>query len=239
MENGIGIVLIHGAGLGTHIWDEVDRDLDYPVLRIQYPNRKSDSGSKNSFPLEEYLNSAIHQIEEWQQDHFVVVAHSIGGCIGLMLNDHFGSGVKGFIGISAIIAKSGSSFTDSFSFPQKFIVPLLLKLFGTKPPEKSIASELCNDLDTQQSEQIVRQFSPESVQLYTDKVMYSALPSESLYVKLTNDKAVSEKMQDEMIHNLQCEQVVEMDSGHLPMISKPKKLTETIFRFVQKVSLGN
>jgi hypothetical protein len=40
MNNKTGIVLIHGAGLGSFIWDELMPLKKSPVLTIEFPNRE-------------------------------------------------------------------------------------------------------------------------------------------------------------------------------------------------------
>ncbi|AUP80550.1 alpha/beta fold hydrolase [Flavivirga eckloniae] len=233
MKNNTGIVLIHGAGLGKYIWNETNQYLNNQILPIEFPNREIGDKTNDKLLFEDYLNSAIDQINNWEINQFVIIAHSIGGCIGLKLNDHFKERVNGFIGISAIIPKKGKSFTSCFPIPMKIILPLVLKLFGTKPPEKSIINELCNDLELSQSKEIVRKFTAESVKLYTTKINYNSLPKMSLFIKLLNDKSITQNMQNEMINNLNCKEVIEFNSGHLPMIGKPKELAEIINNYIK------
>lgn len=234
MNDTTGIILIHGAGLGKYIWSEINQYFNNPILHIEFPNREIGDKANKNLSFEDYLNSVFEQIDKWEINRFTIVAHSIGGCIGLKLNEHYKEKVNGFIGISAIIPKKGKSFTNSFPIPQKLILPLILKLFGTKPPEKSISEELCNDLELTQSEEIISRFSPESVKLYTTKINYTTPPKKSLFIKLLNDKSVTQEMQNKMIENLKCQEILELDSGHLPMISKPKELAEIINNYLKK-----
>ncbi len=235
MNDNHGIVLIHGAGLGNYVWSETNKHLDSPTLLIEFPNREMGGKVNEKLLFQDYLNSAIEQIENWGVSQFTIVAHSIGGSIGLKLNDYFKERVNGFVGISAIIPKDGKSFADVFPIPQRLVLPLLLKFFGTRPPEKSIKDELCNDLENSQSEEIVRRFSPESSKLYTTKINYEALPKMSMFIKLLNDKSISQEIQNEMIGNLNCQEVVKLNCGHLPMKSKPKELAEIINNYIKKI----
>ncbi len=239
MNNTTGIVLIHGAGLGNYIWSEINQYFNNPILQIEFPNREIGDKANEKLLFEDYLNSAIEQIDKWEVNQFTIVAHSIGGCIGLKLNEHYKEKVNGFIAISAIIPKKGKSFTSSFPISQKLILPLILKLFGTKPPEKSIRDELCNDLKPTQSKEIIRRFSPESVKLYTTKINYFTSPKKSLFIKLSNDKSVNQEMQNAMIENLKCQEVIELNSGHLPMFSKPKELAEIINNYLKRNKNGS
>lgn len=115
-------------------------------------------------------------------------------------------------------------------------MPLILNLFGTKPPQKAIEQTLCNDLTSEQTSEIVKRFTPEARLLYTTKVNYNNLDIKKLYIKLTNDKGFPVQLQDKMIKNLTTQKVVTLDSGHLPMISKPKELSEILNDFINEIN---
>ncbi|MGI9544456.1 MAG: alpha/beta fold hydrolase [Cyclobacteriaceae bacterium] len=232
MAENIGLVFIHGAGLGSFIWSELRPMINHPVLFIDLPNREADSDANRSLVFEDYLKSIIHQIEKWNKDKIVLVAHSIGGCLGIKLIDHFARRVTGFVGISAAIPKKGKSFISCLPFPQKLLMPLILGMLGTKPPQKLIETDLCNDLTNEQSLEIVNRFTPEAKSLYTTKVSYKTRPTRNLYVMLTNDKAFPIPVQGKMIKNLNAQTIVELESGHLPMISKPKELAKILNDFM-------
>jgi pimeloyl-ACP methyl ester carboxylesterase len=155
----------------------------------------------------------------------MVVAHSIGGVVGLEVAKRLGDQAAGFMGVCASIPRPGDSYATALPFPQKLILPLLLKLAGTKPPESAIRSSLCNGLDQAQTDSIVAAFQPESVQLYTDKTTTNPLPSlPTFYVKTLQDKQFSSSAQDAMAANLPSAQVFTVESGHLPMLSHPSEL---------------
>ena len=50
------------------------------------------------------------------------------------------------------------------------------------------------------------------------------------------DKGLSVQLQDKMIKNLNAQKVVELDSGHLPMISQPKELSEILNNFINEIN---
>lgn len=232
----IGIVLIHGAGLGSFIWDDLKPLIKNPVLTIEFPNREVGGKANNNLTFDDYNKFAIEQIEKWGIDNFVIVTHSIGGCIGLSLTDYFAKKVVGFVGVSSAIPTSGNSFISCLPFPQSLLMPLILNLFGTKPPQKAIEQTLCNDLTSEQATEIVKRFTPEAKLLYTTKVDYKNLDIKTLYIKLNNDKGFPVQLQVKMIKNLTTQKVVTLDSGHLPMISKPKELSEILNDFINEIN---
>lgn len=236
MNDKIGIVLIHGAGLGNFIWDDLKPLLKNPVLTIELPNREISDKANINLTFDDYKKSAIEQIEKWGITNFIIVSHSIGGCIGLSLTDYFSKKVVGFVGISSAIPTNGNSFISCLPFPQSLLMPLILKLFGTKPPQKAIEQTLCNDLTSEQTSEIIKRFTPEARLLYTSKVDYKSLDVKTLYIKLNNDKGFPVQLQDKMIKNLTVQKVVTIQSGHLPMISKPKELSEILNNFINEIN---
>jgi hypothetical protein len=235
MNDKIGIVLIHGAGLGNFIWEPLRPLITKTVLTIEYPNREVSDKANIKLTFDDYKKSAIEQIEKWGIGNFVIVTHSIGGCVGLSLTDYFAKKVIGFVGISSAIPTRGNSYTSCLSFPQSFLMPSILNLIGTKPPHKVIEQTLCNDLTVEQTSEIIKRFTPESKLLYTTKVDYKILDIETLYIKLNNDKGFHVQLQDKMIKNLIPQKVLTLNSGHLPMISKPKELSAILNNFINEL----
>lgn len=235
MDNKIGVVFINGAGLNSSIWNDLKHKIDNPGLSVDFPSRKLKNNPNAKLTFEDYVNKATTEIKNWQKDNFIIVAHSIGACVGLKVAEQFKKELKGFVAIGSVVPKSGQSFISSLPFPQKLLLPILLSLFGTKPPKKSIEAELCNDLPSETTSKIVNEFTPEAKALYTTKITFDLPNTKRLYIKLTNDKSTSTTLQDEMAKNLNATNVKTINSGHLPMLSKPDELTNILTGFIDSV----
>ena len=114
-------------------------------------------------------------------------------------------------------------------------MPIILKLFGTKPPKKSIENELCNDLTDEQTTKITTEFTPEAKRLYTTKINFNLPNTKRLYIQLANDKSMPLTLQNKMAKNLNANKIETIDSGHLPMLSKPKQLATSLSAFVKEI----
>ncbi len=235
INNNIGIIFIHGAGLNSSIWNDLKRKIPNPILLIDFPNRKTEGNLNAQLTFDDYVSSAVNEIKSWGHIHFIIVAHSIGACVGLKVAEQFKNELKGFVAISSVVPKSGQSFVSSLPFPQKIVLPVLLSLLGTKPPDKSIETELCNDLTPEMTLKIVSEFTPESKVLYTTKIIFKLPDTERIYIKLTNDKSMPNDLQDKMARNLDATKVEIIDSGHLPMLSKSNELSGIIKDFLNKI----
>lgn len=232
MDNKIGIVFLNGAGLNSSIWNGVREKTQNPILTIDFPNRKSKENLNSKLAFDDYVNKAVAEIKSWKKESFVLVAHSIGACVGLKVAEQFKKELQGFVAVSSVVPKSGQSFVSSLPSPQKLVLPILLSLFGTKPPQKSIETELCNDLPAETTLKIVNEFTAEAKALYTTKITFDLPATKRLYIKLTNDKSLSTDLQDEMAKNFKATKIVTMDSGHLPMLSKPDELATILNDFI-------
>lgn len=233
--NKIGIILIHGAGLSSSIWDELKKEINLPILTIDFPNRKMGDNINQSLTLDNYANSVVEQIKHWNMDNFIIVAHSIGACVGLKVSEHFKKELKGFVAIGSVIPTNGNSFVSSLPLPQKLLLPFILKMLGTKPPQKLIENELCNDLTAEQTQKIINEFTPESKKLYMTKITFNLPAKKRLYIQLTNDQSIPASWQSKMIEHLQATKVVTIESGHLPMLSKTKEVATTLLDFINEI----
>ena len=226
-----GIILIHGAGLGSFIWDKIKTKLNLQSFAVDFPNRNKGDKANLQLSFEDYVSSIIMQIAHSNFDKLIIVTHSIGGCVGLKVAEYFGNRVVGFVGVGSAIPSNGGSFISCLPFPQKVIMPIVLKIAGSKPPQKAIEEGYGNDLNNEQKKLVVENFTTESRSLYLDKCNAKIPTSSRLYIKLTNDKEFPISMQDKMIKNLETQNIATINCGHLPMLSQPEELARIVNDF--------
>lgn len=234
-DSKFGLVFIYGAGLGTWIWNDLSHSIDIPCLFLDYPGRDHDSKSTKGLTIPDYSDFLSTKINDWHYDKIIIIAHSIGGVIALDTLKKISPKMIGFIAISASIPNSGESFLSSFPWIGKILMKCLYRILGTKPPESVIKKGLCNDLSKDQTNEVFRRFTPESRAIYEQKITYNLLDIPKLYIKLTNDAAFGIQLQEKAIGHLKPEKVIELNTGHLPMISKPNDLAKIINEFTSKV----
>jgi pimeloyl-ACP methyl ester carboxylesterase len=231
-----GIIFIHGAGLSSWVWDEVKALIRFPALLIDFPNRAKDYNT-SELKFGDYINSIIRQIDRWNVEKFILVTHSIGGCLGLEVAEFFKSRIIGFVAIASAIPIKGDSFISCLPYPQRIILPLILKIAGTKPPKRAIEKGMCSDLTREQTKMIYERFIPESKDLFFEKCNAPIPDTKRLYIKLAYDRELPLSVQERMAENLNAHRVITLHSGHLPMLSKPAVLVRMLTRFYNEAIL--
>lgn len=231
----IGFVFIYGAGLHSEIWSQVVAELHHPYLLVDYPHREGDLALRQKLSLQDYITGINQQIEVWGVQKFVIVAHSLGGVLALKVAEEMRARVVGFVAVGAVIPPDGGSFLSVFPWVKRSLMTVLLGTLGTKPPEQAIRQGLCSDLTQEQADDIVRRFTPESVRVYTDRVHARAPQVPSLYIKLAKDNELDPQLQDQMIRNMYSCPYEVIGSGHLPMLSQPDELRQTLRTFLSQL----
>ena len=164
----------------------------------------------------------------------IIVAHSISGIIGLEIAQLLKNRIHGFVAISASIPPSNNSYISTLPALMGIFLRTMFIVSGTKPPESAIRNGLCGDINKKQTLDVINRFVPESKRLYMDKLNAQSVPVNSMYIRLKNDRALSETIQDRMIANLGPKQIVDINSGHLPMLSKPDELAHALNIFADQ-----
>lgn len=231
MENNVGIVFLHGAGLGSWIYDDVAPLVKYPALSLNFPNRQADANA--SLTLEDYYRPMVQKIKDWTPKKIIVVAHSISGIIGLKITEHIADRLVGFVAISAVIPSKGGSFVSCLPFPKNILLGFMIRLVGTKPPRGAIVHGLCNDLTKDQTEKVLENFTTESKFLFIENTSTKIPLTNSLYIKTTRDNEMPITLQDRFAKNLKAQHIVSINSGHLPMLSQPGELSRILHEFVR------
>lgn len=230
-----GLVYIHGAGLGAWIWEDLTQVHNVPHLAVSFPDRDRNTAVRDKLGLKAYVNHVCQQIEGWPVRNFIIVSHSIGGVVGLEVASNFSDRVIGFIGICAAIPKPGGSFISCYPVHQRIIQQALMRFVGTKPPDPAIRRSLCAGLSEEQTSRVIDQFTPESRGLFVDSCNTDMPRVPTLYIRTTDDKEFGDSIQEVMIDNLEADKVVSIDSGHMPMLSNPRKLAKILSNFEDNI----
>lgn len=127
----IAIIYLSGAGLSPSIWDDVRSSVTTQGYALTYDRNAVKT-------LKDATQNILGQIQNINASKYVVLAHSLGGVLGLEVAKSLKEKLVGFVGVSATIPGPGESFVNVQPFPQNVLLPVLLKIVGTKPPVSAI-----------------------------------------------------------------------------------------------------
>jgi pimeloyl-ACP methyl ester carboxylesterase len=215
------LVLVGGAGLTEWIWDDLRERLPVDSAVGRYPSRR-DAG------LDDYADEVLSQVE-WPT--FTLVAHSLGGVVASQMVARAPERVAGFLAISACIPASGESFLGSLPRPQGLFMGLIVRVLGTKPPDKQIRSGLGAGLPADVAERIVTEFAAESRAVYRDRVSAMTFPRHRGYLFTTRDNQFSTSQQQRYARELDATWNRSIDTGHMPMLEDPDGLARVVTEF--------
>lgn len=235
MSGDLGLVFIHGAGLGGWIWERLGESLHYPYLVADFPLRDAPVATRRSLTLDDYATHVAAQAGALRTDRVVIVAHSLGGAVALKAAALLADRLAGLVGVSATVPRNGGSFLSALPLPQRWIVGGLMRVVGTKPPESAIRHGLCSDLDDATADRVVASFAPESRAVYTDRTDARVPDVPRRYVVLTEDKEFAVGLQRTMAENLGATDIPELPAGHLAMLSQPAALAGLLNDFTAKL----
>lgn len=217
------VVFLHGAGVGPWVWERVRSRVSVPSTAPQVPGRTVGATPEGC------ADKLTAEIDAFSGGDLVLVAHSLCGVLVPGLAARLGPRLKHVVYVSAVIPPANRSFLAAIGFPMSLLMRVLFLTnpSGLRPTDSMIRSGLCNDLDGQDTAEVIARYEAEYPGLYVTPVAGPAsVPS--TYVRLTLDGSVSPAAQGRMISRLGSPHVVDVAAGHLPMLSKPDEIANTV-----------
>ena len=223
-----GCVLIHGSELGAWVWERVVAQLRSPAFPVDLPGRGSRPADRCAVRLQDAVRSVADDVGQWDVERVVLVAHSFSGVLVPALAVSLGERVAAVVLVGAAVPQDGKAWLDLLPLPQRLFLRGLYKLRpgGQLSPEGDNRKTLCNDLDAETTAWFVARRVPEAPGYLLDPVPTATFPSDVPlhYVRLLDDRSISDPVRDRMVGSLPHARVHDLHSGHLPMLSQPAAL---------------
>lgn len=223
-------VLIHGAGTGAWVWEEVQSKLGITSLAIDLPLHESLS-------TPEYCAGIIQeQLAALDGTRFVLVLHSWAGVLAGVLANALGDSLLHTVYLSAVIPADNTSFVDALPIPGRWILKLLYSRNpdGLRPSESMIRKEYCNDLSEATAQMVVDRFTVQRPAPYLSSVPGPRPGAPSTYILLAQDRSISPSLQKKYARRVGNANVISLDAGHLAMLSKSAEIAAAIERVGHK-----
>lgn len=227
------VVLLHGSGLGPWIWEPVQALLPLPSVALEVPSRKSKTDPERC--ARELLSDPRFPSE----GPVVPVLHSLSGVLESTLAGALGERLVHAVHIASVVPEAGKTFAATMGFP----APMLLRFLfwrhplGLSPSPSMLRAQLCDDLDDSWSQRVVERFRPEFPGLFLEPVPEGKTVPRRTYLVCTRDKCAPPRRQRAIALRLGA-RILELDSGHLPMLSQPDAFARHLVEVVQRTRQG-
>lgn len=226
-------VLVHGAWHGGWAWDDVKPVLEeagHEVDAMDLPGHGSDSTPTSEVTLESYVNRTVEAVDASDEPVYLV-GHSLAGSVIGETAERRPEKLSKLVYVCAFLLQNGESPLGWSQSDEGSIILQSLEMSEDQSTatvsDEGLKNALYNDAPDEVVEAARKRLDNQSLEPFgaqatvTDE-NFGRVPR--VYIETTNDRAVSNSVQREMISNLPCEKVYTMDTSHLPMASKPEEL---------------
>lgn len=225
-------VLVHGAWHGAWCWEKVAPLLEkagHKVIANDLPCHGDDKALLKKASLELYTQSVISTIYE-QNEPVVLIGHSMGGMIITSVAEQIPNRISKLIYLTAYVPIN-MSFCRMAMQDKHSSIKYSLKLKGFNIDiEKESAKELFyHDCANDDVSRVKERLGLEPILPLLKKVRVTRDrfgSVEKMYIKTTEDKALSPQMQDRICKSTAFSRIIEMKTSHSPFYSSPIELSE-------------
>jgi pimeloyl-ACP methyl ester carboxylesterase len=225
-------VMVHGAFVGSWIWEPLAERLEELGHRAENPDLPGagrDSTPVEKVTLDAYTERICDLLDE--DEPAILVANSMGGIVISQAAARRPDRVKRLVYIAAFLPGDGQSLVDLTRLPeaaddlvQSTVVILGDPPVGVIPPSTCRASN--HDCSPEVTAWAVHRTGPQPMTPLTQPVSlneeFERIPR--TYVICTADRIVPPPLQRRMVKDGRVSDVVELDAGHHPQLSRIDEL---------------
>lgn len=224
------MVLIHGGGFDSRCWDLLMPRLNTPAVAVDLPGRGRRQAAPESVTFAGCAEAILEEVDAAGFDDVVLVGHSQAGCSLPRAMGLLGDRVRHAVFLAALVPRHGRSgmqelapdvtevLDEHRANERQTMDPAMAKVF------------FGNDLDDGQFAWCLERMVPEPPGLPNEPVDLSGLRSSSprTWVRTTRDAILAPDLQLGFAERVGRCPVVDLDAGHMCMISQPDRLAEIL-----------
>ncbi|AGP51865.1 hypothetical protein M271_01140 [Streptomyces rapamycinicus NRRL 5491] len=226
----MSFVLIHGAGFGADCWDELIPHLSAEALAVDLPGRGTRAGVPlGTVTLSDCADAVREDVEARGLREVVLVGHSFAGVTVPRVLDLIPERIRQVVLVSAVVPPDGTRVLDQIDPGVRDLVEQSITAGVYQQTRAGAATMLCNDMDEATAASALDRLADDSAALLSEAVDLSGYRRDipRTYVHLTRDQCYVEELQQRSIALLRAE-VIDLDTGHMAMISAPGKLAAVL-----------
>ena len=225
------MVLVHGGGLGKECWDRMLPFLDGDVLPVDLPGRGDRPADLSTIGVADFVDAVVDDIVARDLHDVVLVGHSLAGVTIPQVAARVPDRIRALVFVSCTVPRDGESSYDTLD-------PEVQALSDQSPrdelttldPEIATAVFYNDVTDRAVLEWGLSILVPEAPASVTDPMVLASMPRDirRVWIRLNDDRIVVPAKQDRFIENLGGCEVIELDAGHMAMVSRPEDLARLL-----------
>ena len=237
---GVGLVLIHGAGHTAACWQPTVTELarsvpELPVMAVDLPGRGDTPEDLRQVTVQRCAEHVVERVEAASLDRIVVVAHSMGALTVPSITARLGGRrIAATVLVAALLPPDGASVLDTLRGPARRIVARQSRHgLPRRRPHRVVARWMfCNGMTRPQRELVLAQRCDESSRMDRAPIRSAGVldPARTAWVLPRRDRTVRPRTQRATIERLGIVDVTEVDAGHDVMVSHPQVLASVLKR---------
>lgn len=220
------VVFVHGGSFAGSCWDLVVPMIEGPVLAVDLPGRGVHPAPPESLTPATASASVAGDIDAARFDEVVLVGHSMAGCTLPATVGRLGDRVRHVVFVACTVPDDGGTALDTLPAEvQHMVRESRGEVAGVLDSELARAF-FGNDLDDEQFAWCSERMVPEALTMLFEPVDLSPLrsPVPRTWVRPVRDAIVDPERQLDFARTVGASDVVDLDAGHMCMISKPAEL---------------
>ena len=225
-------VLVHGGGGDRTCWDLLVPLLHGDTYAVDLPGRGASAADLATVSVGDFADAVATEILGRDLFDVTLVGHSLAGVTLPGVAARVGRRIRRLVFISCVVPPHGVSVADVLDTLSPTVAELAAQLGdaviaadGTLHPDFATAM-FCNDMDDDQRAFTLARLVPESMNIISEPAdldgLRQAIPR--TYIRLLRDASLTLDAQDRMVANLGDAQIIDLDAGHMAMISRPAEL---------------
>ena len=247
-------LLVHGAGQGAwswgRVWGYLTAPVEHPprlyaarpanrVYPLDLPGHGADAdGDTADVRLEECVHAITRAVERQGLKDVVLVGHGFAASLVLQAAGQLPEPPKRIVLVAGMVPLYQRTMLSVLPPRARIGFRLLSALSsfsgnGFKLPRSVIYNSLCNGMDPMEVVHSLGHFGPVPTRVLTTKVSLDQPEPASpvTYVVLTQDKILPPEVQHRMAQRVPGVDIVQVDSCHQVMLSKPRELADILLAY--------
>ena len=223
------VILVHGAGHTSWTWQETQQHLSCTSLAVDLPGRRDRPADISAVTIADAADSIASDINAATTSPVVLIGHSVGGIVLPAVAARVRSRVRRLVFVAGLSAVDGASVGDTLRPGGQ--AEMIQHLKQLRERYRGHMFEPCDpgDRDLAIADPKTA-MTLDSLNYMSQPVSWDGVPQslERTFVRCLRDPIQPRTLQDDLIRNCAASVVIDIDSGHTPLLEVPRELAQLL-----------